>query len=114
MSVAPKLPPLPDADPNHAATHDAGPRLDVELVNAEAAAERPGTQPPLPAGKSGKPRRESRIPQVVLVLFVVGLVAFALGVALAATVVLGELDLNSGWLKDVLDTLKDLAKHKRG
>lgn len=50
--------------------------------------------------------------RTLLYLFLIGLVAFACGVALASAVVTGMLDLQSGWIKDALHQVKDLLRHK--
>jgi len=52
-----------------------------------------------------------RIFNVVLVLFIIGLVAFAIGVALAGAVLTGSLDLTTGWVKETLVTAKDIVQH---
>lgn len=48
----------------------------------------------------------------VLLLFLFGVVAFACGIALASAVLTGMLDLQSGWVKDMLHVVKDLLRHK--
>jgi hypothetical protein len=52
-----------------------------------------------------------RVFNVALILFLVGLVAFGIGVAVALAVLGGSLDLQTGWVKDAAATLKDLAQH---
>lgn len=46
----------------------------------------------------------------LMVLFLSGVFSFLIGTAAAAAVVLGLLDLETGWVKDLLKTLKELAK----
>lgn len=46
----------------------------------------------------------------VLILFIVGLIAFAGGVGVATAVVTGAVDLESGWVKDAIGLLKQAAK----
>jgi hypothetical protein len=70
---------------------------------AEALAELPGRMPFL-----------DRFSNMMMVLFVSGLFSFLLGIAAAAAVVLGLLDLQTGWVKDLLKTLKELAKSFAG
>jgi len=52
-----------------------------------------------------------RIFNIVLLLFIIGLVAFAVGVALAGAVLTGSLDLTTGWVKETLVTAKDIVQH---
>lgn len=55
-----------------------------------------------------------RFSNMMMVLLVSGMFSFLLGIAMAAAVVLGLLDLQTGWVKDLLKTLKELAKSLGG
>lgn len=61
-------------------------------------------------GQSGRPRVR-KAATVVLILFLVALVAFAAGVAIAYGVISGAFDAQTGWVKDVLGSFKDFAHH---
>lgn len=93
-----KLPPLPEQEP----------QLDLraeQLAPAPLALKQP-------SHVTQQVERQNRSTHTLLIFSVIALVTFVAGVALASTLLLGILDLNSGWLKDVLDTVKDLARHK--
>jgi len=45
-----------------------------------------------------------------LIFLVIGLVAFAMGIGVAAAVVTGALDLQTGWVKEALSLMKQAAK----
>ena len=46
-----------------------------------------------------------------LIFLVVGLLAFVAGVSVAAAVVTGALDLQTGWVKEAMSLLKQAAKY---
>jgi len=48
--------------------------------------------------------------RTALILFVIGLLAFAAGIALSSAIIMDALDHKSGWVKDVIDAVKSLAK----
>jgi hypothetical protein len=47
-----------------------------------------------------------------VLLFLTGFFFFLCGVALASAVLSGVLDIQSGWVKDMLHVVKDFLKHK--
>lgn len=102
MSEAIKLPPIPERDPPILA-----------LVPADALPSAPSSDAPPQAAQLAKQTKTSgrlgRATNVVLILFVVGLVAFIAGIAVASVVVSGAVDLNTGWVKDLLQAIKELA-----
>lgn len=64
------------------------------------------------AKKTGAPAPKTldKASRAALILFILGFVAFVAGVALASAIVLGVLDLQTGWVKDVLTTVKAFVK----
>jgi hypothetical protein len=57
-----------------------------------------------------KPARLDRASAVLLALLVVGLLAFVAGIALASAILTGVLDLQTGWVKDLLHSAKDFVR----
>lgn len=83
----------------------------VEVARVEAAA----------LSEAPRSRAPSRVQQTIvrsvdsasrtaLILFVIGLLAFAAGIALSSAIIMDALDHKSGWVKDVIDAVKSLAK----
>jgi hypothetical protein len=91
-------------------TGDSKPLADKRRATREELAEALADQPELP----GRTPFLDRFSNMMMVLFVSGLFSFLLGIAAAAAVVLGLLDLQTGWVKDLLKTLKELAKSFAG
>ena len=58
-----------------------------------------------------RPRRSRAVFNGLLILSLLGLLAFGAGVFLALALLDGALDLKAGWLKDILTTLKSTAHH---
>ena len=107
---AQKLPPLPDGEPAVGLEGDLPPLLKVVVDDTAAL-------PPTKKLISRTVENKTAVDEGahgLLIFFVIGLLSFIAGIALASTVLVGILDLNTGWLKDLLDTLKDLARHKSG
>ena len=64
--------------------------------------------------EAAKPKKRSRTRRLVnaaLILSVIGLMSFAGGIAVTMSVLSGTLDLQTGWVKESLNTIKDLAHH---
>ena len=61
---------------------------------------------------TGVPRAPllDRASNAMMVLFLSGLFSFLLGTAMAAAIVLGLLDLQTGWVKELLKVAKEIAK----
>ena len=56
------------------------------------------------------PTKFDRAARVALIFFLIGLVAFVASVALSSAILLGILDLQTGWVKDTLSAVKVLIK----
>lgn len=130
MSEAPKLDPDLGLESHGKSPKDrasAQPGLDPVLV--EQAATLTGESQALTANDKEPdtedlqqylvaPRRESffleRMSNALMFLFVSGTIAFLAGVVIAATIFLGLLDLHTTWVKELLHTLKELAKAASG
>jgi hypothetical protein len=122
--IEPKLPPPPDPDhrPEWLGVADGSmphlpPLPEAALKTAELpeAVLKTAELPPLTTLRirSGRPRAR-RAFNIVLILFLVGLAAFVLGIAIAYAVISGALDMQTGWLKEALGSFKDLAHHYTG
>lgn len=59
-----------------------------------------------------RPLKKRAAGRTFLILCLIGLTAFVAGVALATAVLSGMLDLQSGWVKDLLHEIKALLRNK--
>lgn len=107
MSEARKLPPVPEHEPT---VLEIAPAAELPVLPGEKAA---STAAPK-TNHSVAAERVGRATNVLLILFMVGLAAFILGIAVASAVITGALDLNTGWVKDLLNAIKDLAGSRAG
>ncbi len=129
MSEAKKLVPPEDRSASGApeplvyAPERQGPVVDLRTVSAvpeelglPALDQRPlAEMPPEPETAlltMAKPMKKGGSGRTFVILFLIGFAAFACGVALAAAVLTGMLDIQSGWVKDLLHEIKALLRSK--
>lgn len=76
------------------------------------------TEAPTTKASKAKAKRQTpfveRLSNALMILFVSGVITFLAGIVAAAAIFLGLLDLHTTWVKDLLHTLKELAKSVSG